>query len=154
MRYYCAKLKKFFGRRCRDRVDDLVQETMLAGIRAKDRIAEPHAYTRYVFVAARRILARDIEHRRREGPSVCGFDPTDTADPVSAALLHAQLTEVREVLQRIPPAYAEALAHYYLYGRQGSELAQALGVPEGTARTRIRRGLARLRQELDRKLVP
>ena len=80
------------------------------------------------------------------------LDPTDHADPASAVLVRAQLTEIREALDRIPPAYGEALAHYYLYGRRGSELAQALGVPVGTARTRIRRGLARVRQELDRKL--
>ncbi len=151
MRYYRAKLTKFFGRRCSDRVDDLVQETMLAGIRARDRIAEPHAYTRYVFVAARRILARDIEHRRRECPAACALDPNDATDPASAVLVHAQINEIREALERMPPAYGEALAHYYLYGRRGAELAHALGVPEGTARTRIRRGLARVRQELDRK---
>ncbi len=150
MRYYRTKLTQFFSRRCRGRIDDLVQETMLAGVRARDRITQPHAYGRYLFVAARRILARDIERRRREGPAARALDPTDAADPAGAALASAQLNEVCEAMQRIPRDYADALAHYYLHGRRGTELARVLGVPEGTARTRIRRGLARIRQELDR----
>jgi RNA polymerase sigma-70 factor (ECF subfamily) len=149
MRYYRAKLTQFFGRRrCDDRVDDLVQETMLAGIRARDRIAQPHAYRAYLFVAARRILAREIDRRTREGPGVRELDPTDRAEAAGAALASAQLTEVYEAMQHIPREYVDALAHYYLHGRRGTELALALGVPEGTARSRIRRGLARIRHQL------
>jgi RNA polymerase sigma-70 factor (ECF subfamily) len=149
MRYYRATLTRCFGRRrCEGRVDDLVQETILAGIRARDHIVEPYAYRRYLFVAARRILAREIDRRKREGPGPRDLDPTDMAESAGAALASAQLAEVYEAMRHIPREYVDALAHYYLHGRRGAELARALGVPEGTARSRIRRGLARIRHEL------
>lgn len=57
-------------------------------------------------------------------------------------LLHA--------LRRIPVKHQVALELYYIEGMRGPELAEALDVPEATARSRLRRGLAQVKKEIER----
>ncbi|GGS80113.1 RNA polymerase sigma factor [Nonomuraea spiralis] len=55
---------------------------------------------------------------------------------------------VREALRGLPPEQARAVALTVFYGMTGKEVAEIEGVPLGTAKTRLRRGMARLRERL------
>lgn len=63
-----------------------------------------------------------------------------------------QLGELHEVVQRalvrLPPEYREAVVLRDLEGRSYEEIAQILGIPAGTVRSRIHRGREALRQLL------
>lgn len=141
---YHRQLTRYFERRCHDRAEDLAQETMLACIRARNRLDEPRAFRRYAFVIARRLLARDIARRDREHSEP---QRTEVGDGVGS-VDPAKLLRVYAALDALPRIYREAIVHYYIEGRCGRELAEHLGVPEGTVRTRLRRGLAQLRATL------
>jgi len=56
--------------------------------------------------------------------------------------------EVKDVLDRLPAKQREAVEAYYCRGLETSEIAEMLGVPYETVRTRIRRGMATLRTAL------
>ncbi|CAN5745043.1 sigma-70 family RNA polymerase sigma factor [soil metagenome] len=56
--------------------------------------------------------------------------------------------ELRAALQSISKVQREAVALAYFGGRTYREVAEELGIPEGTAKTRLRDGLAKLRQVL------
>jgi RNA polymerase sigma-70 factor (ECF subfamily) len=53
--------------------------------------------------------------------------------------------EVRDALGRLTPVQREALVLAYFGGRTYREVAEELQIPEGTAKTRLRDGLIRLR---------
>jgi RNA polymerase sigma-70 factor, ECF subfamily len=53
--------------------------------------------------------------------------------------------EVRDALARLSPVQREALVLAYFGGRTYREVAEELDIPEGTAKTRLRDGLIRLR---------
>jgi RNA polymerase sigma-70 factor (ECF subfamily) len=53
--------------------------------------------------------------------------------------------EVRDALGRLSPVQREALVLAYFGGRTYREVAEELQIPEGTAKTRLRDGLIRLR---------
>lgn len=63
-----------------------------------------------------------------------------------------QLGELHDVVQRalvrLPPEYREAVVLRDLEGRSYEEIAQILGIPAGTVRSRIHRGREALRQLL------
>jgi RNA polymerase sigma-70 factor (ECF subfamily) len=56
-------------------------------------------------------------------------------------------TAVRDALRGLPDAQREALVLAYWGGLTADEIAQRVHVPLGTAKSRIRLGLARLRSE-------
>jgi RNA polymerase sigma-70 factor (ECF subfamily) len=64
-----------------------------------------------------------------------------------------QLQELHDVVQRalvkLPPEYREAVVLRDLQGRSYEEIAEILGVPPGTVRSRIHRGREALRQLLE-----
>ena len=56
---------------------------------------------------------------------------------------------VREALRRLPEAQREALVLAYWGGMTADQIARRSGVPLGTAKSRIRLGLAKLRSEVE-----
>ncbi len=70
------------------------------------------------------------------------------AQPDHLALASADRSTVRDALGRLPAPQREALVLAYWGGLTADQIAERAGVPLGTAKSRIRLGLARLRTEL------
>jgi RNA polymerase sigma-70 factor, ECF subfamily len=60
---------------------------------------------------------------------------------------------VQEALKQLTPLQREAIVLAYFGGRTYREVAEELGVPEGTAKTRLRDGMTRLREQMSRASV-
>ncbi len=67
--------------------------------------------------------------------------------PAALAEHHTDSDELREALKRLPQAQREALVLAYWGGLTADQIARRVHVPLGTAKSRIRLGLARLRDE-------
>jgi RNA polymerase sigma-70 factor (ECF subfamily) len=67
--------------------------------------------------------------------------------PAPAAERREARTALRAALERLPLAQREALVLAYWGGLTADEIARRSSVPLGTAKSRIRLGLARLREE-------
>ena len=67
--------------------------------------------------------------------------------PAALAEHRADSEELREALGRLPRAQREALVLAYWGGLTADQIARRVKVPLGTAKSRIRLGLARLRDE-------
>lgn len=91
-------------------------------------------------------LVRREESRRRTKEALidqAAAQPVVTADPASEGVGERQ--EMKEALQRLSPLQREAIVLAYFGGRTYREVAEELGIPEGTAKTRLRDGLFRLK---------
>jgi RNA polymerase sigma-70 factor (ECF subfamily) len=74
--------------------------------------------------------------------------PKPELQPDHLALASADRSTVRAALTRLPDPQREALVLAYWGGLTADQIADRAGVPLGTAKSRIRLGLARLRDEL------
>ena len=135
--------------------EDAVQEGFLAVWRsaATFRAERAKASTWVVTLVHRRAV--DIvrrEERRRAEPlePVTGQDAPDPAGSAEdEAWLGFERDRVLTALAALPDAQRESLELAYYGGYSQSELAEMLGVPIGTIKSRMFAGLARLRALLD-----
>lgn len=136
--------------------EDLTQEVMLALWRkapAYDpRLAAPSTW---IFAIARNRRIDVLRRERRPDPEMLIFMQENNASSAESEMersafhgrLHASLTQVSaNQLDILKKAYFEDLSH--------SEIAQQLGLPLGTVKSRIRLALIRLRGLLDDEDTP
>jgi RNA polymerase sigma-70 factor (ECF subfamily) len=74
--------------------------------------------------------------------------PHDDGSVEEAAMISATAATVRRALRSLPEEQARALMLAAFYGRTAEEISRAEAIPLGTAKTRIRLGLRRIRAQL------
>ncbi|MGH3133541.1 MAG: sigma-70 family RNA polymerase sigma factor [Gaiellaceae bacterium] len=135
--------------------EDAVQEGFLAVWRsaASFRAERAKASTWILTLVHRRAvdLVRREERRRTEPlPDEAAARAQDASEPTDeAAWLRFERERVQAALRQLPDVQREALELAYYGGFSQSELAERLGVPLGTIKSRMFTGLARLREILD-----
>jgi RNA polymerase sigma-70 factor, ECF subfamily len=88
------------------------------------------------------------EERRRAEPIEAAGEQADERAIDEAVWLRYERERVQEALRRLPDQQREALELAYYGGFTQSELAERLGQPVGTIKSRMFGGLARLRDLL------
>jgi RNA polymerase sigma-70 factor (ECF subfamily) len=133
--------------------EDAVQDAFLgvwrtaAGFRAERAKASTWILT---LVHRRAVdLVRREERRRTEPLDDETRDAATTGSAEESAWLGFERQRVQEALGRLPDTQREAIELAYYGGFSQSELAERLGVPLGTIKSRMFAGLARLRELLD-----
>ena len=127
--------------------EDVVQETFIRAWRARNRFDTNLGTLRtWLFTIARRVV---IDHARARAIRQTEPLPTDMAgidDDVENAMVGWQM---EEALKRLRPDHRQVLIETYYRGRSGREVAEELGIPEGTVRSRLFYGLRTLRLALE-----
>jgi RNA polymerase sigma factor (sigma-70 family) len=136
----------------RDRAlaEDAVQEAFLAVWRSAGRfIAERAKASTWILTLVHRRavdLVRRQQQRRAEPLETVAQASGETTE--EQAWLRLRQARVREALCKLPDQQREALELAYFGGFTQSELADRLGEPLGTIKSRMFAGLARLRELL------
>jgi RNA polymerase sigma-70 factor, ECF subfamily len=134
--------------------EDAVQEAFVAVWRTATRFTAERSSARawiLMLVHRRAVdLVRSNERRRAEPLP----EETDRADPAArepdeAVWLRLQRERVTRALAQLPDQQREAIELAYFGGYTQSELADRLGEPLGTIKSRMHSGRARLRGLLD-----
>jgi RNA polymerase sigma-70 factor, ECF subfamily len=143
-------LHSFVWRFCQDQAsaDDIVQETF---IRAWQHLPQLRADSRpirpWLFRVARNLLTdadRAAQSRPVTVPASSAEDPVD--DSGLGQVLDRQL--VCDALQQLSPAHRTVLVETFYRGGSTATVARQLGIPDGTARSRLHYALHALRQHL------
>jgi len=135
--------------------EDAVQEGFLAVWRSAAAYRAERAAARTWIVTLVHRRAVDLvrrEERRRADPLelVPRQEPPDPAGSAEdEAWLGFERERVQDALRLLPDAQREAIELSYYGGFSQSELAERLGLPLGTIKSRMFAGLARLREVLD-----
>jgi RNA polymerase sigma factor (sigma-70 family) len=96
-------------------------------------------------------VRRDVRRTTREGQQQ---DADTDSEPVGGAADSKELRElVRQAISRLPAEQRQAVELAYFGGCTQRELASVLGIPEGTAKSRLRLAHAKLGQWLSPDLL-
>ncbi|MBC8068279.1 MAG: sigma-70 family RNA polymerase sigma factor, partial [Deltaproteobacteria bacterium] len=135
-----AKIHRFFHNKVSVGVDDLVQQTFLACTESRDGYRGEASFRAWLFGIAHNVLRMHLRGKHGDFDpslhSVCDLGPS----PSAMVMARAEQRLLLEGLRRIPLDYQVVLELHFWEHMSGSEIAAALAIPEGTVRTRLRRG--------------
>jgi RNA polymerase sigma factor (sigma-70 family) len=136
-----------------DVASDLTQETFLRAWQSLPTFEGRSALGTWLFAIAGRVWSRWLHGR--SGPAPLPLDEmaeavTDEAlGPAAQFERRAVQDEVQDALRRLPADYREALVLFYVQGLKYREIAEVLGIPLGTVKSRLHGGVLRLRAALE-----
>lgn len=156
-------LYRFVRRQCGDAqlAYDLVHDIWLKVIGARRRYRPDARFTTYLFTLARNRLIDHYRAQARQPPGLgVTANPVDVQDlpdrdgegPDERAQVRELVDRSLALVQSLPQDQREILL-LYIEGFRMGEIGAIAGVPAETARSRLRRGLRKLKKELE-ELAP
>ncbi len=133
--------------------EDLAQETFIKAFRKLDTYDPSYPFLTWLFRIAHNTCVDFLRARKPQALSIDDEDAPleieDKSDSVEEAVgLKLQQEQAEKLLASLPPLYREALLLQYRENLSGREMAQALGIPEGTVKIRLFRAKALMREKL------
>jgi RNA polymerase sigma-70 factor, ECF subfamily len=130
--------------------EDVVQETMLRGWQHAGELNPEYARS-WLHAVARNIAISAYHRRRQARPREIPLDETTvpaTGDGLDR-MVNAWL--VAKALNALSPQHRAVIVELFYQRRPVAEVAELLGIPEGTVRSRCFYGLRALRSELQKQ---
>ncbi len=129
-----------------DSAEDVVQEAMIDAFRGLSGFSGNAAVGTWLY---RITLNRCLQERRKRHPVVVDTEPLEllarwedpdySVDPAVVAARRSQTETLHYLLDQLPDGYRTALLLHDGLGLSAAELAEATGIPLGTAKSNIRR---------------
>jgi RNA polymerase sigma-70 factor, ECF subfamily len=141
--------------RSREEAEDLAQEAIVRAYEAFDRFDGSNFKAWMLRIVTNLYINR--YRQRQRGPQMASLEEEGVIEPVSAEgeepdrQLFDNLVgaEVEEALAKVPDDFRIAVILSDIEGLSYQEIADATGVPIGTVRSRLARGRAALRRQLE-----
>jgi RNA polymerase sigma-70 factor (ECF subfamily) len=133
--------------------EDLVQDTFLKVWRTRSRFDPSRGSLDVWILLIARSLAIDLLRRRTQETRNLSFEPSrsdvsDEPGPERYAEHRDLFQRARKALDRLPSGQRSAVELAYFGQRSSTQVAELQGIPLGTAKSRIRVGMATLRKTL------
>jgi len=132
--------------------EDVFQQTWLHAAERIARFDPSRPFGPWLFAVARNLALDHLRRRQPESLDESGEEPNapcgPDADPLAHALARQRSARVGEALAALSPLDREVLSLRFEEDLALPELAGAIGVPLPTAKARLYRALARLRERL------
>jgi RNA polymerase sigma-70 factor (ECF subfamily) len=137
-----------------DRADDLVQDTLVRAL-SKLHLWQPGTDLRaWLFTIMHHQYVNTVRREARERTTVDIEHVSSTLAATTDPTARRQLIELDRALARLPSEQREVVLLVGLEGMAYESVAQILGVPIGTVRSRLSRGRERLRELMERERDP
>lgn len=147
------RLFRFFELSVPGMAEDLVQETLLAAVKGRDRYRKESGFAAFLMgIARNKVLMywRTRSRRPREVDVGSASIEALGASPTSIVAQRDAEQRLLRALRMIPLSDQLLLQLHYWDGLSGPQLAVVLDAPQGTVRSRLRAAKTKLRAELDR----
>jgi RNA polymerase sigma-70 factor (ECF subfamily) len=151
--YFAPRVKSFLVGKglTQAAADDVMQEVMLAvWQKASSYDVAKARLSTWVFTIARYKYIDRLRHEGRRPTETADFDLHKSEDmPSDDEVLQEQRQDtVQLAIAKLPANQQSVIFLSFVKGLAHSEIAEQLGIPLGTVKSRIRRSFAQLREEL------
>lgn len=152
-RYFMA-LRRFFRNKTGDDFEELVQRTLIRCVEGQERFTGRGNFRSYLFGIAYNVLREHVRGRHREEGRLAPQAPISVLEaglpgPASFVGLRREHRVLLEALRCLPLTDQVVLELFYWEQLSSGEIAEALDIPRGTVRSRLRIAKGRLRGHLD-----
>jgi len=131
-----------------DRAQDAVQEALISAWRDVRSLRDPDAWNAWIHRLVVRACYRDAARQRRRRLIVDTFDPTPPSIGDGSVDL-ADRDEIERGFRRLTVEQRSILVLHFHSGLTAAETGDVLGIPEGTAKSRLNRALHAMRAALE-----
>jgi RNA polymerase sigma factor (sigma-70 family) len=150
----CAITYSAVGRR--DVSEELAQETFVQVWKNLGQLKEPGKFRSWLCSIAHSIVCNHLRTQKRS-PVVYGEIedmPVDGQEqsPHEALVRQEEEEMIRTALMHIPDEYREPLVLFYRQDQSTRQVAELMGLPQATVRTRLHRGRQMLREQVESKI--
>jgi RNA polymerase sigma-70 factor (ECF subfamily) len=139
-----------------DEAKDATQETFISAYRNLSKFRGEAKFSSWIYRIALNICNTKLRSRSKvtisleEQREATGFELAADLDDLSSNIQQEQITQhVRRALQGLPPEMRQVIIMKEYDGLKFSEIAEILGIPLSTVKTRMYTGLTELRKRLE-----
>jgi len=136
----------------RDAARDIAQETWLAIVRGLVRLDDPARFRAWAYRIVTNKCADWTRRRtaRRRAMTKVRADATTCTESESQCGGQDDVTRLRAAMRRLPDEHRALLSLRYLDGLSVAELGDALGIAQGTVKSRLHHARKRLKQYMEK----
>jgi RNA polymerase sigma-70 factor (ECF subfamily) len=128
-----------------DDAADATQETFLICLQKLTGFRGASAFTTWLHRVTVNVCHDALRKRAREGPATEEAEPPPAPDPADAS---AAAVDVQRALLQVPEDFRTVLVLHDVQGIPYEDIAEALGAPVGTVKSRLHRGRVALARAL------
>lgn len=128
--------------------DDMTQDVYLRALRGWSQFNGKASRQAWLFGIAKRTRSDWFRQKRRESIT-CGSDSHDTSDNVVSGSTDVNNIEmIWDAVTKLDDEQSQVVHLRFAAGLSYAQIAQALGIPIGTVRSRLHRGLKVIRKNI------
>jgi RNA polymerase sigma-70 factor (ECF subfamily) len=151
---YAPRVKSYMMRQGADAntAEELARETLLTVWRKASLYSgDKGSATTWIFTIARNLRIDRLRREQRWMPLPDDYDnqPSTDAGPDEALAEEERRIRMQQALSELPPDQREAVVLSYIEGLSHSEIADRLGLPLGTVKSRMRLAYLKIRDTVE-----
>jgi RNA polymerase sigma-70 factor (ECF subfamily) len=137
-----------------DRAEDAVQQTLVIAWRELPRLRDPERFDAWVLRLLVRLCYAEARRDRRHFAVVRALPVDGPAGPDAFTHDIANRDQLERGFRRLRPEHRVVLVLRHYVGLEPAEIAEVLGIPEGTTRSRLHYAHRAMRAALEADLRP
>jgi RNA polymerase sigma-70 factor (ECF subfamily) len=150
VRKHQESLVNFFGRMgAQADCEDLAQETFVRIFRYRERYRPAAQFSTFLYHVARNVWADRGRKLLRLDRLVAAYEKESRIGESSASARSGEGLDVQAALEKLSPKLREVIVLNIYQGLRYQEVADVLGIPLGTVKSRINHALAALKELLN-----
>ena len=124
---------------------DVMQEAWLAAMKSLPRLAEVHAFPKWIYRIVTHKATDWVRNEQRRHRAMHGLSERARAGSGTRPRSGGRIETLKDALTRLEPVQRALITLYYVEGFSTREIGEIVGIPRGTVKSRLHNARNRIR---------